>query len=78
MQMTDSHKVLRKRMLAWHYRKLHSPNVFDLMESYYQGLRHRVIRKVGRELDLRDAISLASEEELQKLDNHIIEERLGI
>lgn len=48
------------------------------MESYYQGLRHRVIRKVGRELDLRDAISLASEEELQKLDNHIIEERLGI
>lgn len=76
--MTDSHKALRKRMLAWHNRKLHSVGIVHLMESFYQGLRHRVSRQEGRELDLREAISLASEAELQRLDNHITEERLGI
>lgn len=76
--MTESHKALRKRMLAWHYRKLNGVGLMDLMESFYQGLRRRVSRQEGRELDLREAISLASEAELQRLDNHIIEERLGI
>lgn len=76
--MTDSHKRLRKRMLAWHYRKLNSVGLMDLMESFYQGLRHRVIRQLGREMDLREAISMASEAELQRLDEHINEKRLGI
>lgn len=76
--MTDSHKQLRKRMLAWHYRKVNGIGMMDLLESFYQGLRHRVSNQVGRDLDLREAISMASEEELQRLDNHIIEERLGI
>lgn len=76
--MTETHKAIRKRMLAWHYRKMHSVSMVDLLESFYQGLRHRVSRQEGRELDLREAISLASEAELERLDNHIIEERLGI
>lgn len=76
--MTESHKLLRKRMLAWHYRKVRSVDVVHLLESFYQGLRHRVSREVGRELDLREAISMASESELQRLENHILEEKLGI
>ena len=76
--MTESHKLLRKRMLAWHYRKVNGVSMLDLLESFYQGLRNRVSLKEGRNLDLREAISLASESELQRLDNHIIEERLGI
>lgn len=76
--MTRSHRELRTRMLRWHARKVKSVGVLDLLESFYQGFRRRVSIAQGRELDLREAIQLASEDELTRLDIHIQEERLKI
>lgn len=76
--MTPSHRELRARMLRWHARKVKSLGVVDLLESFYQGFRRRVSIAEGRELDLREAIQLASEDELTRLDIHIQEERLKI
>ena len=69
---------LRDRMLRWHARKVKSVGVVDLLESFYQGFRHRVSRAEGRDLDLREAIKLATEDELTRLDIYITEERLRI
>jgi|LakMenEpi03Aug12_release.lakeMendotaPanAssembly.Ray.scaffolds.fasta_scaffold1479934_2 hypothetical protein len=69
---------LRTRLLRWHARKVKTVGVVDLLESFYQGFRRRVSHAEGRDLDLREAIKLASEDELTRLDIHITEERLKI
>lgn len=69
---------LRTRLLRWHARKVKTMGVVDLLESFYQGFRRRVSIAEGRDLDLREAIKLASEDELTRLDIHITEERLKI
>ncbi len=76
--MTSQHRELRARMLRWHSRKVKSLGLVDLLESFYQGFRRRVSMAEGRELDLREAIKLASEDELTRLDIHIQEEKAGI
>lgn len=72
------HRNLRSRLLRWHSRKVKSVGVVDLLESFYQGFRRRVSKAEGRDLNLRDAIKLANVSELERLDIHITEERLGI
>lgn len=69
---------LRKRLLNWHYQKCNGINILDLLESDYQRFRFRVKQRLGRDIDFRDAIKLATYDELTMLEQIRDEKRLGI
>lgn len=70
---------LRKKLLKWHYDKSRTINIVDLLSSNYQRFRYMVAHRVDNcKLDFREAIKIATLEELQDLQNIIDEERLGI
>jgi hypothetical protein len=52
--------------------------LIDLLDSNYQKFRNDVCRRLDRQVDFREAIKLANEDELRYLDNYILEEKLGI
>ena len=69
---------LRKQLLNWHYKKCRDAGIFDLLESDYQQFRYMVQRRVGRGIDFREAIKIATEDELLLLMQVRDEKRLGI
>lgn len=71
--------TLRQRLLSWHYAKSRTISIVDLLESDYQGFRRKVGNRVGNSnINFRDAIKDASEDELIGLDILRTEKRLGI
>ena len=76
-QLSDCEK-LRKRLLNWHYKKCRDAGIFDLLETDYQMFRYTVQRRVGRNVDFREAIKIATEDELLLLMQVRDERRLGI
>ena len=69
---------LRKRLLNWHYKKSAGAGIIELLESDYQRFRNMVKRRVERDIDFREAIKLATKEELWLLQQVRDEKRLGI
>jgi hypothetical protein len=70
---------LRKKLLRWHYNKLRTIGIVELLQSTYQCFRYRVQHRVNKgQIDFREAIKLANENELWDLQNIIDEERAGI
>lgn len=76
--MDKAHRELRNRLMQWHRNKQKSIKIIDLASSDYQTFRHTVNNRLGKNLNYYDAIKQANEEELQKLDNIILEEKLNI
>lgn len=76
--MRGDFKWRRRKLLNWHYKKMGTLGVFDLLESDYQSFRYRVINRVGKILCFRDAIKQATDEELYDLENIRDEKRLKI
>lgn len=70
----DNLNKLRKRLLKWHSNKQRSIEIIDLLESGYQGFRRKVCNRIGEDLCFREAIKRATQEELERLQNHIDEE----
>jgi hypothetical protein len=78
--MNDSPLIAaqRKRLLRWHYNKARTIAIVDLLESDFQSFRRRVCRRLDRDLDFREAIELATGEELNRLDEVRDSRRLGL
>ncbi len=71
--------TIRKKLLRWHYDKSRTIKIIDLLKSNYQRFRYMVQDRVDKgQLDFREAIKLATENELWDLQNIIDEERIGI
>ncbi len=78
-QPEDTHiRELRKRLLNWHYSKTKTITIFDLLTSDYQRFRIKVSHRIGKDLDFREAIKQANEDELHMLEQIRDELRLGI
>lgn len=71
-------KALRAKLLGWHYQKSRTISIVDLLESDYQRFRRMVARRVGNDIDFREAIKLATIEELSLLQQIRDEKRAGI
>lgn len=69
--MTD----LRKYLLNWHRGKVSSIGFVELLSSSYQSFRNRVNSRTGLDLDFREAIKEANENELGYLDSVILEDK---
>jgi len=79
LNIPSAHKKIRAKMLRWHYNKLQTIGIVDLLSSSYQSFRYKVMHRTGIEkLDFREAIKIATENELWDLQNIIDEDRLGI
>lgn len=75
----DDIKKLRKRLLNWHYKKAKTISIVDLLESGYQCFRRNVGRRVKNpDIDFREAIKVANEDELSQLLQYRDETKIGI
>lgn len=77
-KQAENHKALRKRLLAWHYNRSKTIKIVELLQSNYQCFRYKVKNRIGRDIDFREAIKIATMDELEKLSEIIDEERIGI
>lgn len=71
----------RQRLLNWHYQKVRSISMLDLLESDYQNFRTMVEQRLNlpyRSLDFREAIKKANDQELTYLEITRDEKRVGI
>lgn len=62
--MTKGGKSLRDALLYWH----NNVDILDLLDMRHQKFRHLVSKRIGKELDFREAIEQANEADLQGLD----------
>jgi hypothetical protein len=70
-------KYLRKKLLRWHYDLLRPPSLrwVELLSSDFQRFRYMVQARVGKELNYKEAIKVATENELWELQAIIDEDR---
>lgn len=72
-------KKVRKKLLRWHYDKCRTINIINLLASDYQRFRYMVQNRLNEgQIDFKEAIKKATENELWELQNIIDEDRLGI
>ena len=72
-------KLLRKKLLKWHYDKSRNISIVNLLQSTYQCFRYRVENRLGlQRLDFREAIKQANMIELSELQNIINEDQSKI
>lgn len=58
---------LRRKLLNWHYHKVRTLSVFNLLEAGYQKFRNDVSNRLGANVDFREAIKKANLKELEYL-----------